>query len=339
MTGGYPLSRSLYPAFGTRRILEHFESHLLLLDASGRILQVQPAPLPSLAPGSSLPHLLPSPALRDRLLQALAEGKALLLTTALPAGREKRPVDLRVFQGPKGAGRRWVLLSPPKGGSQVRLSGVDGLGLLLMHEVNNVLTTLAGFAEYQISAGSARGEVKDALEEALALSRRSAGILEFLRNMLRRKDLEEPPSREDPNRPLQDVLEATGWLLGRKHRLESEFRADPSPLPLRSNLLRMALLNLLLNAGKALGSFPGTLRAETVEEEGWVIYKVLDSGPGVPKDLEDRIFEPGVSGGTGLGLGLALVKDVVLLHGGSVEAHPLPEGGLEVTLRIPRPSA
>ena len=205
-----------------------------------------------------------------------------------------------------------------------------------MHEVNNVLTTLAGFAEFQISAGKAPPDVRDAMEDAILLAKRSAGILNFLRSMLRERNLEETPVKEDPNLPLKEVLDTAGWLLGKKHRMETELEADPRPMLLRPNLLRMAILNLLLNAGKALGPLPGTIRLETREEGDKVVYRVEDSGPGVEKPLEGKIFEPGVSGGTGLGMGLALVKEVALLHGGSVEASPLPEGGLRVNLLIPR---
>ncbi len=340
MTGGSPLRQALYPAFGARRVLEHFDALLLLLGETGRILRVEPETirLPGLSvlPGRSLPGMITCPAARNRVQRALAGGEGVTVTAPLSSGAESIELEIRIFRAPYGSTRRWGLLSPPRRPSHLNLSGVEGLGLLLIHEVNNVLTALAGFAEYQRASGGVSPEVREALDEAWHLAKRSAEIMEFLRNMLRRRNLEEAPLPEDPNQALREILATAGWLLGRKHRLETRLDADPAPIPLRPNLLRLALLNLLLNAGKAMGPLPGTIRMETREEEGRVSYLVADSGPGIQNVMEEKIFEPGVTGGTGLGLGLALVKEVALLHGGSVEASPLPKGGLQVILRIPR---
>ncbi len=340
MTGGSPLRQALYPAFGARRVLEHFDALLLLLGETGRILRVEPEtirlPGLSILPNRSLPEMITCPAARFRIQRALAGGEGVTVTAPLSSGGEPIKLEIRIFQAPYGSTRRWGLLSPPRRPSHFNLSGVEGLGLLLIHEVNNVLTALAGFAEFQRSAGKVSPEVQEALDEAVLLAKRSAEIMEFLRGILRQRDLEEPAAPEDPNQALREILATAGWLLGRKHRVEARLEADPAPLLLRPNLLRMALLNLLLNAGKALGPLPGTIRMEAKEEEGMVAYLVEDSGPGIQKPLGEKIFEPGVTGGTGLGLGLALVKEVALLHGGSVQASPLPEGGLRVVLRIPR---
>ncbi len=340
MAGGSPLEQSLYPAFGAKRVLEHFDALLLMLNDTGRVLRVEPETfrLPGLTirPDCSLPEMIACKAARVRIRRALAGGEGVVVTAPLAAGKASLELEIRIFQAPHGSKRRWGLLSPPRRPSPYNLSGLEGLGLLLMHEVNNVLTTLAGFAQFQMAAPELSREVREALAETILLSKRSAEIMAFLRNMLRERNLEEPPQREDPNLAMREILATAGWLLGRKHRLETRLEARPEPLLLRPNLLRMALLNLLLNAGKALGPLPGTLRMETREKEGAVSYLVADSGPGIQKNLEGKIFEPGVTSGTGLGMGLALVKEVALLHGGSVEASPLPEGGLQVILRIPR---
>jgi two-component system sensor histidine kinase CpxA len=73
-----------------------------------------------------------------------------------------------------------------------------------------------------------------------------------------------------------------------------------------------------------------------------VAIRVLDSGPGVPDDALEQIFEPFYriddarnrqTGGAGLGLSIA--DRAVRLHGGRVRASNRPEGGLEVEIRIP----
>jgi two-component system sensor histidine kinase KdpD len=93
-------------------------------------------------------------------------------------------------------------------------------------------------------------------------------------------------------------------------------------------LLRIALLNLLENAGKYA---PGnslinvTLKPCEQEDVAGVRWHIEDSGPGIPSGMEERIFEKyarlGESSGTaGLGLGLYLVRHIFEHHGGWVRA-------------------
>jgi len=107
-------------------------------------------------------------------------------------------------------------------------------------------------------------------------------------------------------------------------------------------LLRRALRNLLENAHRhAAGNVTVRLAAhgENVQIE------VCDQGPGVPAELCERIFEPfyrlpGASERDGgVGLGLALVKSIVMRHGGTVVCTNRPGGGASFCIRLPRKSA
>ncbi|MNE23323.1 Sensor protein PfeS [compost metagenome] len=69
--------------------------------------------------------------------------------------------------------------------------------------------------------------------------------------------------------------------------------------------------------------------------------QVSDQGPGVEESKLSSIFDPFVRvksamSGKGYGLGLAITRKVVLAHGGQVEAHNGEQGGLVITLRVPR---
>jgi signal transduction histidine kinase len=103
------------------------------------------------------------------------------------------------------------------------------------------------------------------------------------------------------------------------------------------SLVRLALRNLLLNAHKHGGG------AVECEVDGATVA-VLDRGPGVPTELRERIFEPfyrpeghdeGRDGG--VGLGLALVREIAEHHGGSVACEPRPGGGSRFVLRLAAP--
>ncbi|NXY92984.1 sensor histidine kinase [Streptomyces sp. BR123] len=106
-------------------------------------------------------------------------------------------------------------------------------------------------------------------------------------------------------------------------------------LPARD--LVTVLGNLLDNAVDALTGVPGARIEVTVRpEEDGLLIRVADNGPGLPEGAAAEVFRRGWSGkGEGRGLGLALVRQVALRHGGSAEAAGVPGGGAEFTVRLP----
>jgi signal transduction histidine kinase len=73
------------------------------------------------------------------------------------------------------------------------------------------------------------------------------------------------------------------------------------------------------------------------DSTSWIAITIADSGPGVPEELGDRIFEPYVSTkDTGIGLGLAICRRIAHSHGGEIIASNAPEGGAVFTVRLPR---
>jgi two-component system, OmpR family, sensor histidine kinase KdpD len=122
----------------------------------------------------------------------------------------------------------------------------------------------------------------------------------------------------------------------------------PDGLPLvrtDPGLLERVLANLFANAlAYSPPARPPSLRASQAGDS--VILEITDHGPGVPDRLKDRMFEPferldasrrEASTGTGVGLGLAVVKGFLDTMGGSVAATDTPEGGL--TMRVTLPAA
>lgn len=110
-------------------------------------------------------------------------------------------------------------------------------------------------------------------------------------------------------------------------------------------LLRRVLRNLLENARRYSGGPVSlSLSQEPAPHGGQgnqAVIRVRDLGPGVPPDQRERIFEPfyrlpGASEHSGgVGLGLALVKTIVLRHGGSVHCEENPGGGACFVVRLP----
>jgi signal transduction histidine kinase len=110
-----------------------------------------------------------------------------------------------------------------------------------------------------------------------------------------------------------------------------ELWADPGQLT-------QALVNLVINAIQAIER-RGRVELRTTADPaaGAVTIAVYDTGPGIDADKRLAIFEPFFTTKTeGSGLGLWIVQQIAIAHGGSVAATNAPEGGAVLTLRLPQ---
>lgn len=117
-------------------------------------------------------------------------------------------------------------------------------------------------------------------------------------------------------------------------KTEFAFTADP-------DRLTQALLNLLSNAIKFADKGKVILRVEQNETE--LLFRVQDSGPGIPEHLQEKIFERFYQADTsktrthgGIGLGLSIARHLVELHGGRLSVYSEPGKGSEFTIALPR---
>lgn len=106
-----------------------------------------------------------------------------------------------------------------------------------------------------------------------------------------------------------------------------------------ANLIRSALENVVRNALR-FSTRGQQVLINLQQENGWLVIGVRDRGPGVDPDKLSSIFDPFVRvnsplSGKGYGLGLSIVRKVVIAHGGEVSALNAREGGLELIIRLP----
>jgi C4-dicarboxylate-specific signal transduction histidine kinase len=94
-----------------------------------------------------------------------------------------------------------------------------------------------------------------------------------------------------------------------------------------------------MNAMEAMGETPRERRQVSITSEigrANVEISVRDMGPGLPMDIFDRLFTPFVTTKVrGLGIGLAIARNIVETHQGSIRARNHPEGGAEFTITLP----
>ncbi len=195
------------------------------------------------------------------------------------------------------------------------------------HEMRNPLTPIRlAVAQLARSAGADQREAIEVLTaEAGRLEQLAREFTEFGR-------LPEGPAAPVDLVELLEELARTTLPPGMTPRLA----LDPATPVLQGHYdpLRRAFSNILRNAAEACGG-AGAIEISAAPEDGGARVTVRDHGPGIPPELEGRIFDPyctGKEGGTGLGL--ALAKQTVELHRGSIAVEPTPGGGATFVVRL-----
>ncbi|NJN47424.1 MAG: two-component sensor histidine kinase, partial [Candidatus Competibacteraceae bacterium] len=143
---------------------------------------------------------------------------------------------------------------------------------------------------------------------------------------------------------LQDIVESTDYEAHAFNRQVRIVNSVSATIEANEALLRSALENVVRNAAKYTDqntSVDISLQ-QGHDHSGWLLIQVRDHGPGVPEEMLTKLFEPFVrvddardrkSGG--YGLGLAIAKRAICLHGGEISASNEPTGGLTVAIRLP----
>jgi len=135
-------------------------------------------------------------------------------------------------------------------------------------------------------------------------------------------------------------------IQARRHELEVALGLEPLPVLGDATRLAQIVTNLLNNAAKYTPE-QGRLRVAAAKEGQDIVIRVEDNGIGIRRDMLPRIFDLFVQGDRslarsegGLGIGLTMVRQLVQLHGGSVEARSEGSGrGSQFIVRIPAASS
>jgi nitrogen fixation/metabolism regulation signal transduction histidine kinase len=114
-----------------------------------------------------------------------------------------------------------------------------------------------------------------------------------------------------------------------------EIEKAPAPVQIDRQMLRRVLINLVRNAAQAMKG-KGRIVVRLHRDGDAFHLDVDDDGPGVPSGMREQIFDPYVTTKTdGAGLGLSIVKKIVIEHHGSIVATESPLGGARLRVRLP----
>ncbi len=217
-----------------------------------------------------------------------------------------------------------------------KMAGWREMARALAHEVRNPLMSIQLMVE-DLRARY-RGEDREYGARLDECSGTVVRQIESLRNVVERfRNFTRPVELQLADTDLNQLAEDVGRLQ-RDLRVELDLAPDLGPIRADSDRLRELLINLARNAQTATaGQESPRLRLATRTAGENVILEVEDNGPGIPPEERERVFEPYRSGSKGgLGLGLALVKGIVLTHGGTVRVEEGRWGGACIHMELPR---
>jgi PAS domain S-box-containing protein len=235
----------------------------------------------------------------------------------------------------------------------IRSQKMEAIGQLaggVAHDFNNLLTGILGYAtviEREVLPGSA---VQEAAKTITKASERAAELTKQLLDFARRGERLNVPL--DMNAIIGEVTALLSRTLDKSIRITSTLYGGGATVMGDPGQLHQVLLNLAVNARDAMPD-GGDLIFESgivcLDKEycrfhadtmpgPYVLVSVRDTGCGIPKDMQQRIFEPYFTTkpkGKGTGMGLATAYGIIKNHGGFIEVYSEPQAGAVFRIYLP----
>ena len=216
-----------------------------------------------------------------------------------------------------------------------RMAAIGELDAGVGHELNNPLTSILGFAELTLEDLPDDSPYRHNLERIVGESRRVRDIIQRLLHFAGQTRLQKQPA--DINRLFQDTLallreqmQSSGIVL------HEEYAPDLPECMVDTGQIGQVFLNLLSNAMQAMPN-SGTLTIRSFLAGNEVAVAISDTGPGMPPEVQEHLFEPFFSTKTkGTGLGLSVSLGLVQEHGGRITVESQVDQGSTFTVWLPK---
>jgi two-component system sensor histidine kinase PilS (NtrC family) len=331
-------------------IIRCLSSGLLTVDRQGRVLTINEAAgeilglEPSAATGRPIRDLVPelqpmlakledaSTVRRGEILARRAQGERALgvsispLTNHLgePLGRIVNFQDLTELRRMEEQVKRGE-----------RLAAIGGLAAGIAHEIRNPLASISGSIELLRSAPQVEAENRALMEIVLReVDRLNTLVTELIDYAKPRAPL---PVSIDANAAIKETVRVFAQdRSGPPVSVRFEELAGKAPtVHADPAQLRQVIWNLLRNAAESMPD-GGEVVVTLGSDDDWCTIGVRDHGVGIPREDQDRIFEPFyTTKARGSGLGLAIIHRIVSAHGGVISLSSAVGEGTTVTVRLP----
>lgn len=221
---------------------------------------------------------------------------------------------------------------------QERLSVLGEVAAVMAHELNNPLASIRLFAQMAEQDLPPASPLREHME---VIRRNSDTCKRTIRSLL---DYATGGAAEPAEVDVRDVLaDSVRFLRPLAERSRVRLGVAPSDAPaivLGDEIqLRQVFVNLLVNAVQAAGHDGGDVTLSVRNDDAHVIVDVADTGPGIPADIRERIFDAFFTTkerGSGTGLGLPTARRIAELHGGGLELVASAPGATSFRVRLRR---
>ncbi len=223
---------------------------------------------------------------------------------------------------------------------QDKMSSLGRVAAGIAHEIRNPLSGINVYLN-TLEKIYKRGQDIEKSEEIIRQMQSASGKIE---SVIRRvMDFSRPSEPKlvslNINTPIREAIDLSSVSLRKRGiKIEASLAENLPACRADSQLTEQLVLNLITNAAEAIKNIDGDKRIEvnSLIENNHIIVSISDSGPGVPANIRDKIFDPFFSTKSdSTGIGLSIAHRIVTDHGGSLTVSQSKWGGAEFTIKIP----
>ncbi len=243
--------------------------------------------------------------------------------------------------------------------SQLRQSQkMEAIGTLaggIAHDFNNILFPVFGYTQMLLEDTPEEGPLRHGLSQIMAGAQRARDLVQQILTVSRRKEQATRPLQ--PHLIIKEVLNLTRSSLPATIKINQNIDPQSGMIMADPTQIHQIAMNLITNAFQAMADTGGelsitlkpvdlkmselkpvVLNPADMTPGAYICLTVQDTGPGMDKDIQERIFDPYFTTkekGRGTGLGLSIVNGIVQSHGGQIQVLSHPGHGTEFKVFLP----
>jgi signal transduction histidine kinase len=221
---------------------------------------------------------------------------------------------------------------------QQQLNAAGRLAAQIAHQIKNPLSVINN-AAYCLQRAASQGKsmdgamtqtevIREEIDKVDRIITKLMGYAQLAEGKLERLDVE-----HELEQAIASVFPAAAWP---EMRIGRDFDEHLPPLLMQRNHFSEILMNLMSNAREATSGHGRVRISAHRSEDGAVVIKVQDDGPGIPEEYREKIFQPYfTTKEKGTGLGLPIVRNNAEMYGGNIQLQSELGKGTSFTVTLP----